>query len=200
MEYTKKGSKNNITLEANTLLIFVPTWNPFRGHANPKGTARLKKANSFAICGHLHVEFLVFNDFPKNSKHPRPNTQPTNVKKKNPPPSPTLGNSQNLWSPRTGEKTKSNRSLKRNKKKEQKQKPKKKKNREASDLSRVRSGRNYNPSATLQPDLRQPGNPPSTVATPGKPANQPTNQPRFHQPRFLEFIFGFKLHFSAGEN
>ena len=171
------------------------------GPQKPEGNSQVEKgANSLAGCGHLRVEFLVSDHLPKNSKHPRPNTQPTNVKKKNPPPSTTLGNSQNLWSPRTREKTKGNRPLKKPKKRTKTKNQKKKKSREASDLSRVRSRRNYNPSATLQPDLRQPGNPPSTVATPGKPASQPTNQPRFHQPRFLEFIFGFKLHFSAGEN
>lgn len=168
MEYTK-CSKNYVTLEPNTL-IFVPTWNPIGSHTNPKGTARLKKARTPSLA------VATCNDFPKNSKHPPPNTQLTNVKKKNPVPWPTLRNSQNLRSPKTREKTKSNRPLKKQKKKNKnKNQKKKRKNREASDLSRVRSRRNYNPSATLQPDLRQPGNPPSTVATPGKPANQPTN-------------------------
>ena len=197
----KNGSKNYITLKPNTLLIFVPTWKPFGGHRNPKGTARLKKGRTL---------WLAVATCASNSSSPTtclkipsildqtPN-QPTLKRKillpRLPSAIPKISDPRELAKKQRAtvpQKTKKKRTKTKNQKK--------KKSREASDLSRVRSRRNYNPSATLQPDLRQPGNPPSTVATPGKPASQPTNQPRFHQPRFLEFIFGFKLHFSAGEN
>ena len=150
-------------------------WGPQKSEGNSQVE---KGANSLAGCGHLRVEFLVSDHLPKNSKHPRPNTQPTNVKKKNPPPSTTLGNSQNLWSPRTREKTKGNRPLKKPKKKEQKPKTKKKKKAEKRRIYRefghveiIIHPRRFNQIYDSQaiPHRRWP-----------PPANQPANQPTNH--------------------
>ena len=154
------------------------------GPQKPEGNSQVEKgANSLAGCGHLRVEFLVSDHLPKNSKHPRPNTQPTNVKKKNPPPSTTLGNSQNLWSPRTREKTKGNRPLKKPKKKNKNQKPKKKKKKKKKKAEKRRIYREFgHVEIIIHP--RRFNQIYDSQAIPHRrwppPANQPANQPTNH--------------------